>query len=152
VKFALNEKEYPIVEFVEKLLSKCGVNSWRCLDKRRVYVKCLNKKLSKFVERYLRWKGTKKSTSVRLADFPSYSNNFLFGFLCGIIDADGGTKRLYISTSSEKMTANLKEICTKLGIAVKVYRYDVFHVYLRKADFRKACQKHDFSSIKHRML
>jgi hypothetical protein len=152
VKFALNEKEYPIVELVETLLSKCGVNSWRCLDKRRVYVKCLSKKLFDFVEKYLQWEGTKKSTSVRLADLPSYSNNFLFGFLCGIIDADGGTKRLYISTSSEKMTANLKEICQKLGIAVKVYRYDVFHVYLRKADFRKACQKHGFSSIKHRAL
>ncbi|MBN1244023.1 hypothetical protein JXA31_00340 [Candidatus Bathyarchaeota archaeon] len=149
VKFALNEKEYSIVEFVETLLSKCGVNSWRCLDKRRVYVKCLSKKLFFFVEKRLKWKGTKKSKSVRLADLPSYSNSFLFGFLCGIIDADGGTKRLYISTASEKMTANLKEICTKLGIAVKVYRYDVFHVYLRKADFRKVCQEYGFSSIKH---
>jgi len=152
VKFALNEKEYAIVEFVEELLSKCGVNSWRCLDKRRVYVKCLSKKLFEFVEKYLRWEGTKKSNSVRLADFPSYSNNFLFGFLCGIIDADGGTKRLYISTSSEKMTANLKEICAEVGIAVKVYRYDVFHVYLRKADFKKVCQEYGFSSIKHRAL
>jgi hypothetical protein len=113
-------------------------------------VKCLSKKLFEFVEKYLQWEGTKKSTSVRLADLPSYSNNFLFGFLCGIIDADGGTKRLYISTASEKMTANLNEICQKLGIAVKVYRYDVFHVYLRKADFRKACRKHGFSSIKHK--
>lgn len=152
VKFALNEKEYSIVEFAEALLSKCGVNSWRCVDKRRVYVKCLSKKLFEFVEKYLQWKGTKKSTSVRLANLSSHSNNFLFGFLCGIIDAEGGTKRLYISTSSEKMTENLKEICEKLGIAVKVYRYDVFHVYLRKADFRKACQKHGFSSIKHRVL
>jgi hypothetical protein len=50
------------------------------------------------------------------------------------------------------MTANLKEICQKLGITVKVYKYDVFHVYLRKADFKKACQKHGFSSIKHRVL
>jgi hypothetical protein len=141
VKFALNKKEYSIVEFVEVLLSKCGVNSWRCLDKRRVYVKCLSKKLFGFVEKYLQWEGTKKSTSVRLTDLSSRSNNFLFGFLCGIIDADGGTKRLYISTSSEKMTVNLKEICRKLGIAVKVYRYTVFHVYLRKADFGKACQK-----------
>jgi hypothetical protein len=152
VKFALNEKEYTIVEFVEALLSKCGVSNWRCLDKRRVYVKCLSKKLFGFVEKYLQWEGTKKSTSVRLADLSSHSNNFLFGFLCGIIDADGGTKRLYISTSSEKMTVNLKEICRRLEITVKIYRYDVFHVYLRKADFRKACQKHGFSSIKHRAL
>jgi hypothetical protein len=152
VKFALNEKEYAIVEFVETLLSKCGVNSWRCHDKRRVYVKCLSKKMFRFVEKHLQWEGTKKSTSVRLANLSSHSNNFLFGFLCGIIDADGGTKRLYISTSSEKMTANLKEICQKLGITVKVYKYDVFHVYLRKADFKKACQKHGFSSIKHRVL
>jgi hypothetical protein len=152
VKFALNEKEYQIVEFVEALLSKCSVNSWRCLDERRVYVKCLSKKLYKFVEKYLKWEGSRKSTPVRLADLSSCSNNVLFGFLCGLIDADGGTKRLYISTSSEKMMENLKEICAKLGIAVKVYEYDVFHVYLRKLDFRKVCQEYGFSSIKHRGL
>jgi hypothetical protein len=152
VKFALNEKEYPIVDFVERLLSKCGVNSWRCVNEKRVYVKCKNKKLYYFVEKYLRWEGTKKSTSVRLADLSSYSSDFVFGFLCGLIDADGGTKRLYISTSSGKMMENLREICARLGIAVKVYEYDVFHIYLRMADFRKACQKYSFSSIKHRVL
>lgn len=89
------------------------------------------------------WKGTTKSTSVRLAN-SSYSDNFLFGFLCGLIDADGGTKRHYISTSSEKMMENLKEICEKLGIAVKVYTYNVFHVYLRKTDFRKVYQQYGF--------
>ena len=152
VKFALNEKEYPAVEFIEALLSKCGMNTWRYIDGKRVYVRCLSKKLYDFFEKYLLWEGTKKSNSVRLADLSSYSNDLLFGFLCGLIDADGGTKRLYISTSSEKMAENLKEICEKLGIAVKVYEYDVFHVYLRKADFRNACQKYSFSSIKHRVL
>jgi hypothetical protein len=152
VKFALNEKEYPIVEFVETLLSKCGVNTWRCVDRKRIYVKCKNKKMYHFVEKYLQWEGTKKSTSVRLADISSYSDDFVFGFLCGLIDADGGTKRLYISTSSDKMVENLKEICARLGIAVRVYEYDVFHIYLRMADFRKAGQKFGFSSFKHRRL
>jgi hypothetical protein len=152
VKFALNEKEYPIVEFVEALLSKCGVNTWRCVDSKRIYVKCKNKKMYHFVEKYLQWEGTKKSTSVRLADTSSYSDDFVFGFLCGLIDADGGTKRLYISTSSEKMMKTLKEICARLGIVVRVYEYDVFHIYLRMADFRKAGQKFSFSSFKHRRL
>ena len=73
VKFALNENEYPIVEFVELLLLRCGMKTRRSVYGRRVYV--------------------------RLANFTSYSVDFLFGFLCGLIDADGGTKRLYISTS-----------------------------------------------------
>src|SRR4030042_2803541 len=152
VKFALNEKEYPIVEFVEALLSKCGVKTWRYVDGKRIYVKCKNKKMYHFVEKYLQWEGTKKSTSVRLADISSYSDDFVFGFLCGLIDADGGTKRLYISTSSEKMMETLKEICARLGIAVRVYEYDVFHIYLRMADFRKASQKFSFSSFKHRRV
>lgn len=152
VKFALNEKEYPIAEFVEGLLSKCGVNTWRCMDGKRIYVKCKNKKMYHFVERYLQWEGTKKSTSVRLANISSYSDDFVFGFLCGLIDADGGTKRLYISTSSENMLETLKEVCARLGIAVRVYEYDVFHIYLRMANFRKACQKYGFSSFKHRKV
>jgi hypothetical protein len=152
VKFALNEKEYPIIEFVEALLSKCGVNTWRCVDGKRIYVKCKNKRMYHFVEKYLQWEGTKKSTSVRLADISSYSDDLVFGFLCGLIDADGGTKRLYISTSSEKMMETLKEICARLGIVVRIYEYDVFHIYLRMADFRKASQKFGFSSFKHRRL
>lgn len=152
VKFALNQKEQSIAEFVEELLRKCGVNTWRSVDEQRLYVKCKNKNLYYFVENYLKWFGTKKSTSVRLACLSAYSNNFLFGFLCGIIDADGGTKRLYISTSSKGMMENLKEICEKLGIRINVLEYDVFHVYLRKADYRRVCQEQGFSSIKHREL
>ena len=51
VKFALNEKEIPIVEFVEALLLKCGVNTWRCVDGKRIYVKCKNKKIYQLVEK-----------------------------------------------------------------------------------------------------
>jgi hypothetical protein len=150
VKFALNIREYAIVEYVEKLLLECGVRSWRYIDQKRVYVKCLNKNLYEFVEKYLKWEGTKKSRSVRLASPSSHGDDFLFGFLCGIIDADGGTKRLYISTSSEKLADNIREISAKLNIASKTYRYDVFHIYLRKSDYLNVCKKFGFSSIKHR--
>jgi len=75
--------------------------------------------------------------------------DFLFGFLCGLIDADGGTKRLYISTSSKRLADNVQEIYNKLGIASKTCQYDIFHIRMSKSDFRKICQKYEFSSIKH---
>jgi hypothetical protein len=149
VKFALNENEYAIVRFVETILSKCGMKTRRSTKEKRVYVRCLSKHLYEFVERYLLWDGTKKSTSVRLRDLSSYSTGFLLGFLCGIVDADGGTKRLYISTSSERLMNNIMEICEKLEITAKKYTYDVFHIYLNKAEYKKTCQKHAFSSFKH---
>jgi hypothetical protein len=149
VKFALNEDEYNIVRFVEAILSKCGMKTRRSIEGKRVYVRCLSKQLYKFVERYLLWDGTKKSISVRLTDLSMHSIGFLLGFLCGIIDADGGTKRLYISTSSERMSNNIMEICEKLEITAKKYTYDVFHIYLNKTEYQKACQKHGFSSFKH---
>jgi hypothetical protein len=74
----------------------------------------------------------------------------LFGFLCGIIDAEGGTKKLYISTSSPMLAENIIEIASLMNIRSKKYTYDVFHVYLRKNDFVIACENHRFSSIKHR--
>lgn len=128
------------------------MNTWRGLEENRLYVKCKNKTLYYFVEKHLSWDGIKKSKSVKLSDFSSYSNDFLFGFLCGIIDADGGTKRLYISTSSKNMMENLKEICEKLGIAINVLKYDVFNICLGKADFKRVCKEQVFSSIKHRGL
>jgi len=150
VKFALNVREYAIVEYVEKLLRECGVKSWRCIDQKRVYVKCLNKSLYILFEKHLRWEGTRKSSSVRLTEPSSHGDDFLFGFLCGVIDADGGTKRLYISTSSEMLANDIREICVKLNIASKTYQYDVFHIYLRKSDYLSVCEKFGFSSIKHR--
>ncbi len=150
VKFALSTREYHIVEYVEKLLLKCGVRSWRCINQKRVYVKCLNKSLYGFFEKYLKWEGTKKSNSVRLISPSFHGDDFLFGFLCGIIDADGGTKRLYISTSSEKLADNIREICARLNIASKTYQYDVFHIYLKKPDYLNVCKKFGFSSLKHK--
>ncbi len=150
LKFALNEKEYPIVERVETLLSTCGLKTRRAIEGKRVYVRCQSKKFYMFVQEYLVWEGTRKSKSVRLADLHSHSDNFLHGFLCGIIDADGGTKRLYISTSSAALADNITEISGMMNIRSKKYSYDVFHVYLRKPDFLIACNKHGFSSIKHR--
>ena len=151
VRFALNENEYPIVEFVELLLLRCGMKTRRSVYGKRVYVRCQSKRLFEFVEKYLLWEGRKKSRSVRLANFTSYSVDFLFGFLCGLIDADGGTKQLYISTSSKRLADNVQEICNKLGIASKTCQYDVFHIRMSKSDFRKICQKYEFSSIKHRI-
>ncbi len=148
VKFALNENEYAIVRFVEMVLSKCGMKTRRSIFGKRVYVRCQSKQLYRFVERYLRWDGKKKSTSVRLVDLSAYSTSFLLGFICGLIDADGGTRRLYISTSSERLANDIMEICEKLEITAKKYRYDVFHIYLNKADYLKACCTHMFSSFK----
>jgi hypothetical protein len=150
VKFSSNEKEYPILEFVETLLCKCGLKTRRAIEGKRVYVRCQSKRFYKFVEKYLVWEGTLKSKSVRLVDLNSYSDDFLFSFLCGLIDADGGTKRLYISTASEQMANDIVKICGILGIDSKKYAYDVYHVYLRKTDFRRACEKYNFSSIKHK--
>lgn len=150
VKFALNIKECLIVERVEELFSRSGLKTWRSIEGKRVYVRCKCKALFYFFEKYLAWEGTKKSKSVRLADVNRYSSDFLFGFLCGIIDAEGGTKKLYISTSSHKLAENLIEIALQMNIRAKKYSYDVFHIYLRKADFLNACKKHNFSSIKHR--
>jgi hypothetical protein len=152
VKFALNENEYPIVERVEAYLLKCGMKTRRSIDRTRVYVRCQSKKLFESVEEWLSWQGRKKSKSVGLRDVSSYSNDFLFGFLCGLIDADGGTKRLYISTSSQELTRNIEEICGRIGIATKTHEYDVFHISLNRSDFHKACQQYDFSSIKHRTV
>jgi len=149
VKFALNDSEYPIVKFVELLLLKCGMKTRRSVYGKRVYVRCQSKRLFEFVEKYLLWDGRKKSRSVRLANFASYSEDFLFGFLCGLIDADGGTKKLYISTSSKRLADNVQDICNKFGIASKIREYDVFHIRMSKSDFRKICQKYEFSSIKH---
>ena len=81
IKFALNENEYPIVERVEAFLSKCGLITWRSIEGKRVYVRCKNKKFFYFVEKYLAWKGRRKSKSVHLSDLGSYSGDFLFGFL-----------------------------------------------------------------------
>ena len=64
IKFALNENEYMIVERVEFFLSKCGLKTWRSIEGKRVYVRCKNKKFYYFVEKYLRWEGTRKSKSV----------------------------------------------------------------------------------------
>jgi len=150
VKIALNEKEDSIAEFAEVILSKCGVKTRRSLEGTRLYVRCQSKKLYEFVERYLLWEGTKKSNSVRLANLSSYPSNFLFGFLCGLIDADGGTKRLFISTSSAKLADNILDICEALEIDTKKHEYDVFHIYLSKPDYIKACGKYGFSCIKHR--
>jgi len=150
VKFALNENEHPIVERVEEYLSKCGMKTRRSIDRTRVYVRCQGKKMFESVEKSLSWYGKKKSKSVRLRDVLSCSDDFLFGVLCGLIDADGGTKRLYISTSSQKLAQNVEEICGRLGIATKTHEYDVFHIYLDKSDFQKTCRQHEFSSIKHR--
>jgi len=150
VKFALNENEYPIVERVEEYLSKCGMKTRRSIDRTRVYVRCQSKMLFASVEKSLLWYGKKKSKSVRLKDVSSCSDNFLFGFLCGLIDADGGTKRLYISTSSRELAQNVEEICSRVGITTKTHEYDVFHIYLSKPDFQKTSQQYDFSSIKHR--
>ena len=149
IKFALNENEFPIVERVENFLSKCELRTWRSIEGKRVYVRCRNKKFFYFVEKFLAWEGTRKSKSVRLASPECCSNDFLFGFLCGVIDAEGGTKKLYISTSSGRLAENIMEIAGKMGIQSRKYSYDVFHVYLRKAAFQKACQNHGFSSIKH---
>jgi len=150
IKFALNENEYLIVERVENFLSKCGLKTWRSIEGKRVYVRCKNKKFYYFVEKYLSWEGTRKSRSVCLADFDSHSNEFLFGFLCGIIDAEGGTKKLYISTSSLMLAENIMKIASLMNIRCKKYIYDGFHVYLRKNDFVTACKNQGFSSIKHR--
>lgn len=152
VKFTLSEKEYHIVEFVEALLYKCGMKPRRNIQGKRVYVRCQSKQLYGFMERYLQWDGQKKSTSVRLTNLSSHSIEFLLGFLCGLIDADGGTKRLYISTSSKRLANNVMEICSILEIPTKKYEYDVFHVYLNKRNYQEACQKYDFSSIKHRRV
>jgi hypothetical protein len=149
IKFALNENEYPIVERVEAFLAKCGLRTWRSIEGKRVYVRCKNKKFYHFVEKYLAWEGIRKSKSVHLADFGSYSGDFLFGFLCGIIDAEGGTKKLYISTSSKLLAENIMAISSLMNMRSKKYSYDVFHVYLRKVDFLNASAKHGFSSIKH---
>jgi len=151
VKFALSKKEDSIAKFAEAILSKCGVKTRRNFEGTRLYVRCQSKKLYKFVEGYLLWEGTKKSNSVRLANLSSCSNNFLFGFLCGLIDADGGTKSLYISTSSAKLADNILYICEALEIDTKKHQYDVFHIYLSKPDYINACGKYRFSSIKHRI-
>jgi len=152
VKFALSEKEYPIVEFTEAILSKCGMKTRRSVDRKRVYVRCQSRQLYEFVEKYLLWDGRIKSTSVRLAHVSSHPIEFLFGFLCGLVDADGGTKRLYISTSSEKLANNVIKICSMLEIPTRRYEYDVFHVYLNKRNYLKICQKYGFSSIKHKVV
>jgi len=149
VKFALNENEYPIVERVEAYLLKCGMKTRRSIDRTRVYVRCQSKKLFESVEKWLSWHGKKKSKSVRLRDFSSCSDDFLFGFLCGLIDADGGTKRLYISTSSRGLAENVQEICSRLSVTTKTHEYDVFHIYLSKSEFQKACLNYSFSAIKH---
>jgi len=151
VKFALSENEYAIVKFVEAVLLKIGMKTRRSIEGKRVYVRCQSKQLYRFMERHLMWDGRKKSTSVRLANLSSYPNNFLFGFLCGLIDADGGTKRLYISTSSAKLADNILDICETLEIGTNKHEYDVFHIYLSKPDYIKACGKYGFSSIKHRI-
>jgi len=150
VRFALNENEYPIVERVEAYLCKCGMKTRRSIDRTRVYVRCQSKRLFESVEKWLLWHGSKKSKSVRLRDVLSTSDDFLFGFLCGLIDADGGTKRLYISTSSPQLARNVEEICCRLGITTKTREYDVFHISLSKPDFQRTCQRYDFSSIKHK--
>jgi len=151
VKIALSEKEHSIASFAEAILSRCGMKIRLTTEGKRLYVRCQSKKLYKFVEKYLLWDGTKKSNSVRLANLTSYSDNFLFGFLCGIIDADGGTKTLYISTSSARLADNILNICESLEIATKKHDYGVFHVYLNKPDYIKACKKYEFSSIKHKV-
>lgn len=150
VKFALNTHEYPIIEYVEGLLSQCGIKTWRSIEQKRVYVRCINKKLYEFTKTCLAWTGTRKSYSVRLSDLSAYNENFLFGFLCGIIDADGGTKRLHISTSSEELANNIQSICDKIGIHSKRHRYDVFHIYLKKPEYLAVCHRLGFSSIKHK--
>jgi hypothetical protein len=149
IKFALNDKEYPSVERVERLLHRCGIRTWRSIAGKRVYVRCESKSLYHFVEEYLEWEGTKKSKSIRLRDFDSCHDVFLFGFLCGIIDAEGGTKRLYVSTASQRLANDILSICQKNDIPSRRYDYDVFHIYLRKANFQEACAKHNFSPIKH---
>jgi len=54
-----------------------------------------------------------------------------------------------MSLPSPNLAKNIMEIASKMNIRSKKYTYDVFQVYLRKADFQNACQKHGFSSIKH---
>ena len=149
IKFALSEDQDLTVKRVEDFLSKCGLKTWRSIEGKRVYVRCKSKMFYRFAEKYLAWEGTRKSKSVRLANIDSNTNDFLFGFLCGVTDAEGGTKKLYISTSSLKLAENLMEIAAKMNIRAKKYTYDVYHVYLRKTDFQNVCQKHGFSSIKH---
>jgi len=152
VKFALNKNENPIVERVEEYLLRCGMKTRRSIDRTRVYVRCQSKKLFESVEKWLSWQGRKKSKSVRLRDVLSCPNDFLFGFLCGLIDADGGTKRLYVSTSSQELTRDVEDICRRLGIATKTHEYDVFHISLSKSDFHRTCQQYDFSSLKHKTV
>ncbi len=151
VKFALNRNEHLIAKFIEVILLKCGMKTRRSLEGERMYIKCQSKRLFKFMEKYLSWNSRRKSISVRLQAPLSYSDNFLFGFLCGLIDSDGGTRRLYISTSSKSLADNVREICNELRINTKTYVYDVYHVYLRRSDFNEACQKYKFSPVKFKM-
>ena len=61
-----------------------------------------------------------------LADFSSYSDDFLFGFLCGIIDAEGGTKKLYISTSSANVSENIMRDFFSYEYTFEKIQLDVF--------------------------
>lgn len=87
-------------------------------------VKVYSKEFYNLIKKEVTWEGTKTYSVRLLREIDNYSEDFLKGFIRGLMDTDGFVEPYNVSlgVTSESLILNFKEILTKFDIQYKFTR------------------------------
>ncbi len=127
IRYSLSiSKDREYAKHLKYLLIRLNLNPFLCYGKytNSMEVRVHSKEYLKLIKKYLVWED-KRTYSIRLKNkLESYSEDFIKGFVRGVMDTDGFVEPYNVSCgcTSEKLILNLAEIYDKFKIIYKLTR------------------------------
>ena len=146
-----------LASLIEKMNLKTNMffrkykNEWSLIE-----VRVYSKDFYNFLKKYLIWDGKKRYTVGLKEDISNYNNDFLRGFIRGLMDTDGFVEvcNVAFGVVSKKLALNFRDILNKFGIvdcnfkikSRKGNRADLYLCRTHRRDLEKYYELFGFSN------
>ncbi len=125
IKISLSENEELVINhYVSVFEYLFGKKPRLYHNKKVITLEIISRNVIDFIKMYLKW-GKKKTRSIHLLTTNKLSENFIKGFIRGLIDSDGyvrkGRKEIYFGTISTKLLENFILCIKYFDFKFKVY-------------------------------
>ena len=159
VVFNLNRKsEQPIISHLIKILKKGGANPYVSNYRNLSKVIVVSKRLYEYLNTFVVYKKSRRGNKVInkkicIKNFSSWSKDFKFGFISGLLDSDGYVGphgngiRAFIFTSSHRLATQVYQIVKSLNLEASIRTLNPKNLWYIRI-FSKSIQCEGLKSVK----